>query len=192
MVLFRWLRFTGQVEEFRPVEADSLRTMLEGVINIFGEFDVRLNTDDVPVFGLGRQFGQFPQLSLKAFEFLGRLAVLFELLRVGVNDYYAAGAIDDYRIPAADLGGQIAKADYRRNAHCTGNDRGVARSPTHVCRKTPNVIAVERRRLRGEQVVGNHDHIAGQVKQVFVLLADQGAENPPLDVVDVGHAGGEI
>ena len=119
---------------------------------------------------------QHRQLGFELVELAAGFAVLGELLGVGVDDDHAAGAVDDDRVAAADFGGDVPKPDDGGDAHRAGDDRGVAGAPADVGGEALHVRAIERRGLAGQQVVGDDDHVLREVRQVFVLLADQVAQ----------------
>jgi hypothetical protein len=146
----------------------------------------------VPVPRLGGQVLEHGQLALEAELAALVLAVLLDLLLVGVDDHHPARAVDDHRVPAADQTGQVPESDDGGDAHRAGDDRGVARAPADVGGEPAHVRLVQRRGLAGQQVVRDHDHVAVQVLEVRALLADQAAQHRLLDVVDVRHAAGEV
>ena len=75
-----------------------------GVVDVLGELDVRLEADRVPVLASRRAGRERRPARSRASTLLAlELAVLGELLGVGVDDHDAAVAVDDDGVAAADL-----------------------------------------------------------------------------------------
>ena len=126
-----------------------------------GKLDVRLQADDVPVQRLGgqRRAGCSSSVSISMCLLL-HLAMLGELLGVGVDDHHAASAVDDDGIAAAHFavilprpttaGMPIARATIAV---------WLVRPPTSVA-KPLTCTAIEGRGLAGQQIVGDDDDVA--------------------------------
>ena len=134
------------------------------------------------VEGLSGEILQRRLIKFHLLELALVFAVLGELLFVGVDDDDAAVAVDDDHVAAGNVGGEIAQSDDRRDAHGAGDDRGVAGAAADVGREPDHVLAVQGRRLAGQQVVGDHDHVLRKVREVLSLPADEGPQQPLLDV----------
>ena len=59
------LVLAGEVEELGAVQPDALGAAVDGVVDVLGELDVRLQADDVPVLRLGGQVGDRAELGLE-------------------------------------------------------------------------------------------------------------------------------
>ena len=129
---------------------------------------------------------------LPLFVFAASLAVIGQLLFIGVDDHDAAGPVDDDQISAADLGRDVSQSDDCRDAHGAGDDGGVACPSADVRGETFYELAIECGGLRRQQIVGNYRHFLGQMSQILVLLADQQLEQPFFDIVHVLDALGQI
>ena len=89
--------------------------------------------------------------------------------------------------------GDIAQPDDGRNAHGAGDDRRVAGPPAGIGGKTLDVLAIQRRRLARQQIVGDDHDIAGQMQQDPAAAAPiRRSQHLPLDIVNILHALGEI
>src|SRR5204862_532857 len=104
-----------QVQELGPVQPDAGRPVLEDPLDVLGELDVGVQADRVPVAGDGRLGRDVLELPLVVDELLARLAVLGELFDVGVDDDVPAGAVDDDRVPAVGLVGDVPQPDDGRD-----------------------------------------------------------------------------
>ncbi len=101
-------------------------------------------------------------------------------------------AVDDDGVAGGDLGGDVAQADDRGDAHGAGDDGGVAGAAAGVGGEPLTCMPVQRRGLAGKQIVGDDDDVAAEMRKVQVLLADQPMQQLPFDVVNVLDAFGKI
>src|SRR5438045_4118141 len=81
--------------------------------------------------------------------------------------------------------GDVAQADHGRDSHGAGDDGGMAGAAADIGGKAADVNFVEGGGLGRQQVVGDDDDVALEMKQAFLLLADEAVENSPLDILDI-------
>ena len=82
--------------------ADALRAFTHRFSYVFRRFNISLQADNVPVFGLGRQRRQLGELNIELAEFFLIFAMLGKLFGVRVDNDDAAVAVEDDQVTAAD------------------------------------------------------------------------------------------
>ena len=95
-------------------------------------------------------------------------------------------------VAAGDGRRGVAQTDDGGDAHRPRHDGRVAGSAADVRAEADDVPAVELGRLARQKVVGDDDHVLRQPRQTLLLVADQRPQHPPLDVVNVLDALGQI
>ena len=168
MLFFAGLVVGREIEELGAVEADALGAVAKGIVDVFGKLDIGLKAHDASVERLGGQIRQRRQLKAHRGKLLPGLDIFRELFGVGTDDDDAAGSIDHDDVAAGHFRSDISEPDDRGNSHCPRDDGGVAGASAGIGGKAADELTVERRGLRGEQVVGDNRHLAGQVEQVFL------------------------
>ena len=162
------------------------------MIDLVGELDVAQQLDADAVARLGGQIAERLQLGRLDADLLGLVAVAGERLFVGLEDHQALVAVDDHQVAAGDLGQERAGADHGRDFQGLGHDRRVAARPADLGDEAADEAAVEVGRFAGREVVGQHQHRRGEVRDAFAAAAQQVPQQPLLDVEDVVGPLGQI
>ena len=104
----------------------------------------------------------------------------------------AVDAVDEHRLAGSDARGDVPEPRDRWNAHCTGEERHVARGRPAVGGEAEDQVARQLDRLGRSQVVGDDDrrHLETAVNRR--REAGKRGEEPALKVVEIAHALAEV
>jgi hypothetical protein len=174
-------------QQLRAVEADALGAELERDARLFGHLDVREQLGGHAIARNGRLVAQGAEARRQTLIFVLLGLVAGEGLGVGVRDDDAVAAVDDERLAAQDVRGDVAEGDDRGDAQHAGDDRHVRGLATDVDREAEHVAPIERDGLRRRDVLGDDDDGIGEPGDVFPRAAENVPQHAALDVEQVAH-----
>ena len=160
--------------------------VLQDLLDVVGQLDVRVQLDAHAVDGFGGLGAQALQLLPLEVEFALLQPVFGEHRAVGVDDDHAALAVDDQHLAVADQLPRVVRRHHRRHVEAARDDRGMRRHAAQVGEKRAVAVLLELDHVRGREVVGDQDrlllrHRRGQRAR----LAEQTLQHALADLDDV-------
>ena len=192
MHFFGGFGFAAQVEELGAVQAHAVGPAVDAMIDLVGEFDVAQELDADAVAGFGGQIAERLELGRHRLQFFGLVAIAGERFLVGLEDHQALVAVDDHQFAAGDLGQERTGADHGGNFQGLGHDGRVAARPADLGHETADKAAIEVGRFAGREVVGQHQHRRGEVRNSFAAPAQQMPQQSFFDVENVVGPLGQV
>ncbi len=192
MPLFVGRRIGAQIEKLGPIQADAPRAAAETVPHLVREFDVAEQVDLLAVAGDGRQVAQRRQLQIVRAVLLLVTAIAGQRFLVRLQDHLAAVAVHDHDVAAGNVSQERTDADDRGDFQSLGDDGGVAARSALLGSKAAHELAIEIRHFAGSEIMRKDQHRRGEGRDLFPPPAEQVAQQPLLDIENVGRPLGHV
>ena len=181
--------FAVEEQELRAEEADARRAVLERLLEVVGQFDVRVQLDEHAVDRLGRLGAQALQLLPLELELALLQPVLGQHRAIGIDDDDAVLAVDDQHLAVADQRPRVVRRDHRRHVEAARDDGRVRRHAAQVGEERAVVMLLELDHVRRREVVRDEDRLLlGHRRGQRARLAHQPLQHALADLHDVGLA----
>ena len=144
-------------EEFGSEQPYARRTVLDRLLEIFGELDIGHELDATAVERCRRGRSQTAELLPFEFELVLLDPVLGKHRAIGIDDDDVAAAIDDQKLVLADQRARIVSRNDGGNVEAARDDRGVRCDPAEVGQESRKVVVLELDDIGRRQVVRDQD-----------------------------------
>ena len=152
-----------QIKKLRAVKPHAVRQVFFHERRLVHRLDVRAQRDGHAVQRHRRPAVRLEQPLLEAFFLNLDLLVAEKRLLRRIEDHHALVTVHQQPVARLHLLGQVAHADHRRHFHRTRHDHRVARLAARVRHDPQRLRAVDARRVRGRNIIGDHHALLHQL-----------------------------